>query len=317
MCAWLARRGGEVRGRVAAIVDEHHLRRHRDGVGFFGFFEVLDDPEVARELLGAARGWLRGKGMKRMRGPASPSLNYECGLLVDAFDSPPVILMPYNPPAYADYFERSGLAKARDLYAYRLDLEAPLPDVVGRAAERARRSGLRIRPAERARLREELARCREVFEGAWQDNWGFVPLTEEEWGYLGEEFGTLLYPELMLFAEHDGRTVGLAVALPDVNPVLRGLRTWHWPLSYLRLGLGLWKAELARLTLLGVVPGHQSVGVGAALYQELHRGARSVGYRAAEISWVLEDNVRANRSAEALGARRYKTYRMYETSIPS
>ncbi len=311
MSRWLARRGSEVRGRIAAIIDENHLRYHRDKVGFFGFFEALDE-EAARGLLAAARSWLRGQGMKRMRGPASPSLNYECGLLVDGFGSPPAILMAYNPPAYAAYFQRFGLAKARDLYAYRLDLAKPLPDVVGRAAERARRSGVQVRPLERRRLRQEVRRIQAVFEGAWRNNWGFVPPTDEEWAYLAEEFGPLLYPDLVLFAEAGGETAGLALALPDVNPVLQGLKTWRWPLAYLRLGLGMWKAEVARVALLGVVPGHQSVGVGAALYEELHRRARSGGYRAAEISWVLEDNHLANRSAEAVGARREKTYRLYE-----
>jgi len=315
MACWLARRGREVCGRIAAIIDDNHNHFHQEQAGAFGFFEVAQDYEAAAGLLGAAREWVAHQGMKVLRGPMSPSTNFECGLLVEGFGSSPLVMMSYNPPYYADYCERFGLVKARNLYAYWLDLTSPLPELARRAATRAVRAGVRFRCLDLRREKEEIARLRAVYDQAWERNWGFVPLTDAEWAYLAEELRPLLRPELVVFAEAADRVVGMVLAVPNVNPVLQGLRSWRWPWTYLRLGLGLWKTPVLRLLLVGVVPEYHNLGVGPALYEELYQQARRLGYDAVEISWVLEENTMANRSCQAVGGRRYKTYRIYEMPV--
>jgi GNAT superfamily N-acetyltransferase len=318
MACWTARRGRETCGRIAAIIDRNYNQFQQEQVGFFGFFEFPDDLEVAGGLFQTAQEWLGKQGMKCVRGPVSPSTNYECGLLVQGFETAPVILMAYNRPYYPAIYERLGLARARDLLAYWFDLTAELPAKAHKAAERARRwPGLRVRGLDPRRLNEEIARAQVVYNRAWEPNWGFVPMTDAEWQFLAREFRPLLQPELALFAEVDGDPIGFLLALPDVNPVLQGLRRWWWPWTYLRLGLGSWKVPAARLILMGMVPDFQNLGVAAILYEELYQRSMKRGYRGVEFSWVLEDNTLANRSAVAMGARLYKTYRLYEKAVPA
>ena len=318
LACWLARRDGMAYGRIAAILDDNHNRFHQEAVGFFGFFEVENDPEAAAGLLGAARDWLAQQGMKVFRGPVSPSMNYECGLLVDGFDRPPVVMTCYNPRYYVAFYERFGLAKARDLYSYVLDVRNPSPESYRRVqalVARLARSGLSFCCLDPRRQQQEVARIRSIYHQAWERNWGFVPLTDTEWDHVARKFRPLLDPQLILFAHKGDQLVGLLLALPDVNEVLLGLRTWHWPLTYLRLGLRLWKTRAARVVLVGVLPEYIHLGVGAVLYWQLYHQLQKRGYETLEISWVLEDNALAIRSCEAVGARRYKTHRIYEMPI--
>jgi hypothetical protein len=215
--------------------------------------------------------------MRVLRGPFSPSINHECGLLIDGFGASPCVLMSYNPPYYPEFYDRLGLVKARDLYAYWFDRSQELPAKATRAAEWVRRqTGLTVRPLNLARLGEEIARARAVFDRA--GTWSFVPMTDEEWAFLAREFRPLLVPDLVLIAEAHGEPIGLLLALPDVNPLLLGLRKWWWPLVYLRLALGLWRPTVMRMALLGLVPDHQQVGPAAALYLRLHENGRRLGY---------------------------------------
>lgn len=313
---WLARRGSEVVGRIAAILDHTHNQVHGESTAFFGFFEFLPDLDAAATLFNAARGWAIERGCRVLRGPFNPSINHECGLLVDGFGASPCILMSYNPQYYPEFYDRLGLSKARDLYAYWFSEDAVLPEKTARAAEWVRRqAGLTVRPLDLRRLDAEIARARAVFDRAWRNNWGFVPMTDEEWSFLAREFRPLLVPELVLIAEAQGEPVGLLLALPDVNPLLLGLRKWWWPLVYIRLALGAWRPAVMRMALLGLVPECQNLGVAAVLYQELYRNGKRLGYQGAEFSWVLEDNHLANRAAVAMGAKRYRTYRLYETAL--
>jgi GNAT superfamily N-acetyltransferase len=316
MTAWVVRRGREVVGRVAGVVDQNHNRHHNERTGFFGFFEALDG-DAAAALLTTVRDWVAGRGLDTMRGPLSPSINHECGLLVDGFGSSPRIMMTYNPPAYAEYLEKFGLTKARDLHAYWFEVTpAGLPEKAHRVAERARQTpGLRVRGLDLRRIKEEVARARQVFDRAWADNWGFVPLTDDEWDFLATEFRPLLHPDLVLLAEVEGKPVGFLLALPDIYPVLKGLRRWWWPWVYARLGLGWWRVPAVRITLLGLAPDYQNLGLAAILYQEFFRRATALGYTGAEFSWILEDNHMANRACAAMGGRRYKTYRIYEMPV--
>lgn len=312
MASWIVRRDREVVGRIAAIVDDNHNQAHNEQTGFFGFFEVVDDYEAAALLLSTARDWLAREKMTIIRGPVSPSLNYESGFLIEGFGLSPYVLTAYNPRYYPEFCARFGFAKAKDLHAYFLDITHPMPEVVHRVGERARRNGLVVRSLDFKRLDEEIRQCRAVFDNAWRDNWGFVPMTDQEWTMLAQEFKPVLEPRLILIAEMNGKPAGMALVIPDINPVLRGLRKWHWPLTYVRLGLGWYKTNAMRVALLGVVPGRQSLGVGAALYDELYVRCRPLGFDSVEISWVLEDNEIANSSSQTVGGKRYKTYRIFE-----
>jgi GNAT superfamily N-acetyltransferase len=315
LTAWLVRRNGTAVGRIAGVVDQIHNRIHNEEAGFFGFFEAADG-DAAECLLGTVRDWARQRGLTVLRGPFNPSINHECGLLVDGFDASPRIMMTYNPPSYAEYLEHFGLRKARDLYAYWFDVAAGLPEKAHRVAERARQTpGLTVRGLDLRRLKEEVGRARQVFDQAWAKNWGFVPLTDEEWDFMATEFRPLLHPDLVLLAEIENKPVGFLLALPDIYPVLQGLKRWWWPWVYLQLGLGWWRVPTLRIALLGLTPDHQSLGLAAVLYEEIFRRGTALGYRGGEFSWILEDNQMANRACVAMGGRRYKTYRIYEMSV--
>jgi GNAT superfamily N-acetyltransferase len=313
---WIVRDERGVQGRIAAIVDDNHNQAHGEQVGFFGFFDVHDNFDAASLLLSTARDWVANQRMTKFRGPASPSLNYECGTLIDGFAEPPFVLMAHNHPYYPAFLERFGLSKVKDLYAYLLDITKELPPVIRRASERIRKSGLVLRSVDFSRIHEEIDRCRAVFDHAWKNNWGFVPMTDLEWRSLAQEFRPVLLNDLVMLAELNGQPAGMALCLPDINPILRDLRRWYWPLAYARLGLRWYVPRRVRAALIGVLPG-QPLGIGAALYDELIARGRRLGVESVEISWILEDNDVAWGSAATLGGKRYKTYRMYEMPIAS
>lgn len=318
---FLARRGAQVVGRVAAIVNEEHDRAHGERAGFFGFFETVDDEEVSAALLGAAARWLDERGARVLRGPASFSSNEEWGLLVEGFDGPPVIMMAYNPPYYARLLERCGLAKAMDLIAYwahrtvgtgeRLER---LAAIGGRARQRL---GLSIRPAQLRHFDAELDVLRELYNRAWQLNWGFVPLTEAEIEHTARELRPIVVPELALFAFAGGRPVGAIVGVPDLNVALRHIDGRLFPFGLPRL---LWETKVRgikrlRLMLLGVVPELRRSGVVAALVEEFARNALRLGYEEAEFGWVLETNALLHDMVVSFGLRPYRRYRVYEASL--
>lgn len=315
---FLAERGGTVVGRIAAIVNHNHNRRHGDRVGFFGFFECIDDQAVAAALFGAAREHLRARGMDAMRGPANPSVNDEYGLLVEGFDLPPVVLMPYNPPYYAALIEGCGLRKARDLYAYLLTTPETLGNAKLKRAHEVfqKRSGLTYRSLDMKQFPAEIERIKKVYNRAWQGNWGEVPMTDEEFDALARDLKPVVVPELVLFAETAaGETAGFALNLPDINIVLKdnrngGLLRGLWLLLTRRS-----RIDSCRVLVLGVLPEHRRSGAAGVLFYEYALRAARLGYRGGEASWILEDNLMMNRAAEMMGGRRYKTYRVYEQGI--
>jgi GNAT superfamily N-acetyltransferase len=312
---WLARRHGQVVGRIAAIDDRLHNETHGERVTWFGFFEVADE-ETAHALLAVVEAHAVARGSTAVRGPASPSLNDSVGLLVDAFDHDPYILMPYNPPAYVRYVETAGYAKAKDLLAWRIDLTAPPPDRITRLADRvASQNGITVRPLELGSFERDLAIMQGIYRAAWQDNWGFVPPTDAEIRQLAMELRPILDPEIVLFSERAGRPVGCAVAIPDVNQVLKRMGGRLLPFGVLHFLRRRAIIDQARVLLLGVVPDMRRRGLYPLLIAELHRRGRARGYRRAELSWTLEDNDAVNAGIEAVGGRRHKTYRLYEKPL--
>jgi GNAT superfamily N-acetyltransferase len=313
----LAWRGGAVVGRIAAIDDALHRRAHDDNVAMFGFFEAADQP-AADALLAAAEAWARQRGRAYLRGPINPSLNESAGLLVDGFDSDPMLLMPHNPPEYAAYIEASGYRKIKDLFAWLYQLTPAVEPVIAKLATRVRdKHGIRVRPLHLAEFQREVAWLRDVYCGAWQHNWGFVPPTQEEFKRLAKELKPIFDERCAVCAEVDGRPIACALALPDINQALKGTDGRLFPLGLLRLLARSRIIDQARLLLLGVLPEARSLGLYPLLLSELHRQMAGTRYRRVEFSWVLEDNRDINQPAEMAGAVRYKTYRLYQKSLAS
>jgi GNAT superfamily N-acetyltransferase len=312
---FLARQDGRVVGRVAAIVDRNHNRVHNENAGFFGFFECVDDAAVAEALLTRARQWVFDRGAQFIRGPVNPSTNYECGMLIEGFDSDPMVMMTYNPRYYPPLMDRVGLRKAKDLLAYISSSDKVQLEKIERAARRAvAKTGVRVRPINMKDYQGEVARVWEVYCAAWSHNWGFVPMTREEFFLMGKEMKQILKPELVLIGEVGDRIVGFALALPDINQALKPARGKLIPTGLLKILYYQRLVKSVRVLALGVVEEHRSSGLAAGFYATLVHNARKLGYGPCEMSWILEDNILMNRSLEVMGAKRYKSYRIYEWS---
>jgi len=313
MARFLAVRARRTVGRIAAILDHRYIRYQQEPAGWFGFLEMENDPEIAEALLAAAADWLGRRGIRWMRGPMNPSANYECALLVEGFDTPACIMMPYNPPYYGPLLEAAGLRKAKDLYAYYTTHTEISVAKAQRVAERATAANqVRVRPVRLEDFQAELDRFFQVYNAAWSRNWGFVPMSRAELQFLARELKPLVDPKLALLGEVGGELAGCALALPDINQALRAARGRLFPLGLLKILYHKRAIKRMRVLILGVLEQYRTSGLAAALYAALFRNGRQAGYEEGEFSWVLEDNVMMNRSLEALGARRYKTYRIYE-----
>jgi GNAT superfamily N-acetyltransferase len=313
MQCFLALRDGRPVGRIAAIRDRNYIEFHAEQAGFFGFFECVNEPPVAAGLLGAARAWLVERGAQVIRGPVNPSTNYECGLLVDGFDSCPMVMMPYNPPYYDALIQGAGLRKAKDLYAYYSPTDSPTLSRIERIAARsAEANGIRIRPIRMKAFAEDVESVWNVYNAAWSRNWGFVPVSRDEFIFMAHDMKAILEPELVLLGEVRGKVVGFALGLPDINQALKHTNGRLLPLGLLKILYYKRSIQSVRVLVLGVIEEYRTAGVAAGFYAELFRQAIRLGYRGGEMSWILEDNMMMTRSAEALGGKRYKTYRIYE-----
>lgn len=312
---FLAWRSGQVCGRIAAIVNHEHNRVFAERRGFFGFFESVNDPAVGTALFDAARRWLAERGIEAIRGPANPSMNYECGLLVDGFDSPPTFMMTYNPPYYPDLVESYGFRKTHDLLAY-IGYRDQLPQVereLGHLAEQAQeRSNAIIRPLDSAHFMADVELFVELYNRSLVAMWGFVPLPKDEMQKLAASLRYLLIPELTLIAEVDGKGVGAVVGLPDYNPRIREIDGRLFPFGFLRLLRNRQQMKRIRVLSINVVPEYQRWGLGLVLMRSLVPKALEIGVQEAEFSWVSEANDLARLGLEKAGAKRYKTYRMYD-----
>lgn len=310
---FLAFRNGTAVGRIAAILDRAHNRFHEENTGFFGFFECADDPVAAEALLSRARVWLKERGAEAIRGPVNPSTNYECGVLVEGFASSPMVMMPYNPPYYGSLLEKAGLRKAKDLYAYYALCASVGDDKIDRIARGLKGSDkIRVRPINVKDFDADVERCWQVYNAAWERNWGFVPASWQEFKAMGKEMKQILKPELVLIGEVGDRPVGFALGLPDVNQALKPAGGRLFPTGLLKILYHQRLIRSVRILTLGVVEEYRTTGLAAMLYATLFRNGRRLGFYDCEMSWILEDNVLMNRSLLRMGAKRYKTYRIYE-----
>jgi hypothetical protein len=319
---WIAYRDARPVGRISAQVNRRHLERHRDATGQFGFLDAVDDPEVFALLLRNAEDWLRARGMRRVSGPFSLSINDECGLLVEGFDRPPSVMMGHARPYFRARVEEQGYVKAKDLIAYDFDVAAPWPPAAQRMLDRLRRMpGVRIRPLDMRRYREEIDTVCRIFNDAWAGNWGFIPFGEDEARYLASTLRPLINPGSFAIGEVEGEPVAFTATLPNLNEAIRGLDGRLLPLGWARL---LWRLKVAglktgRMPLMGIARRVQGTAKGAALALGVIDAVKNYharhGYRSAELSWVLEDNKSVQDVIRAVGAVPYKRYRIYEKPL--
>jgi ribosomal protein S18 acetylase RimI-like enzyme len=318
---FLARRGGQVVGRISVSDDPNYNAEHSSNVGCFGMFETIGDASVARSLLDAAARWLRGRGRTSIMGPIDYSTNYPSGLLIEGFDTPQRVMMNHNPAYYSALLEGWGLEKAKDMYAWWFDANNPsLDEWTCRAARIANRGGITIRHMRFNDFEAEIERCLSVYNQAWEKEWGFVQMTHDEFRHMAYQLKQMAVPELLLVAEVGDQPVGFCVTLPDLNEALRPLNgrlTWcGLPTGLFRLLRGLKQIRTARMAVLGVLPRFRRRGIAELMIlQAFQHGKHKLGYTGAELSWTLEDNDLINRTIESVGAQRYKRFRIYQRPI--
>ncbi len=327
---FLARRGDQVVGTIAAFLNHRHNEFHNEQAGFFGLFELVDDVEVARALLGTAAEAVQARGATVLRGPASFSTNEECGVLVEGFDGPPVILYPYNPPYYARLVEQAGLRPVMELYGYHLTLagmeEGGTAERMLRVIEKNNvRRGITVRTPDTTRLAAEFATLKAIYNDAWEKNWGFVPMTDQELDELVENLGMFFDPELTIFAEVEGQPVGFLLGLPDLNQAIqrayprpgkpdllsKAQIVWHWKVRS--------KITRIRVPLMGVRQGYRGIGVEAAMFGKIYENASRLapkrGWQFADGGWVLETNEPMQRLCERFNGYVYRRFRLYERAL--
>jgi GNAT superfamily N-acetyltransferase len=316
---FLARRNGEIVGRIIASDDPRYNSLHRTNVGCFGLFESIDDVDVAIALFRAAEEWLLAKGRNEIMGPIDYSTNYVCGLLIDGFQRPPTVLTAHNPPYYARLIEACGFEKSKDWYAWWFDPDnAPVSRLRRLVDARARKTSVKIRPIDLRRVADESQRLAAVFNEAWKNNWGFVPFTDAEAKHMATEMRPIIDPRMTLIAEIDNAPVAFVICVPDINVALQHLNgrltRFGLPIGLIRLLYYRRKILKARFVALGVLEKYRRAGIAEMLVLQVMEEGASRGFKG-ELSMTLEDNVMINRFIEAVGATKYKTYRIYSKSL--
>jgi hypothetical protein len=319
---FVARRGGTDVGRIAAILDREHNEFHGEKTAFFGFFESENDKVTASLLLDAAALWGRERNMQVLRGPANPSLNDEAGLLVDGFGSPPVFMMTYNPPYYVQLLEGAGFRKAKDLLAYWFDVGPKPFERLTRLVDRVRRRepDIVVRSITKKSLATDLPAVREVYNAAWEKNWGFVPMTGEEMDFMAGRLKPLLDEKFVFLGERrreDGslEPIAFLMAMPDYNVSVAATRGRLLPFGWLKFLLAQKKIKTLRVLTLGIKREYRMRGINAVMFEWGLRAALERGLTGVEVSWLLEDNDVIINTVKMWGGRLYKTYRMYDRPI--
>jgi hypothetical protein len=313
---WLALSDKKVIGRVAGIINDNHNSFHNEKVVFFGLYESLKDPETARALLDTVAAWGKARGMDTLRGPMNLSMNDECAFLLEGFDSPPVVMMPYNPPYYLDLMERCGLVKAKDLYAfYGPKDHQPVPKVQEIVDKLRRETRITVRPLTRRTLREDTEKIMHIYNNAWEKNWGFVPWTQAEITHMVAKLKQVADLRIIFLAEDEGRPVGFAFALPNLNEVIKKMNGRLTPLGIVKFLYYRKKIKGVRALVFGILKEYRHTGISYLLYSEFEKSVFGSGYEWGETSWQLEDNDLVNRFCLSVGTRLYKKYRIYGKTI--
>lgn len=320
----LATKDGKVVGRAVGVIDDSHNKYHGEQTAFFGFYETIDDQAVTDALLDEVAKWAKGRGMNTVRGPMSPSTNYECGLLVQGYQDSPNVMMTYNPSYYEKHLENWGLKKAKDLWAYDIDSKkVKFSDKLLAQAEKLKQGGhVTFRTVRMNEFEKEVDRILEIYNDAWEKNWGFVPMSPEEFRHMAKDMKAIVDPNLLLIAEVRGQPAAFALALPDVNQAFKKIPDGKlFPFGLLKL---LWNAKgpgrrktikRCRVLTLGVKKAYREVGVGPLLYAEYLQRGPAAGYPVGEASWILEDNVPMNRALQHMCGEKTKVYRIYDKTL--
>jgi GNAT superfamily N-acetyltransferase len=316
--AW---KDGKLAGRISAQVDREHQKRWNDGVGFFGFFDTIDDPEVGKALLAAAEKWVRERGMTKLRGPMSLSINEEVGVLVEGFDTPPMVMMSHHKPHQGGIAEACGLEKVKDLYCWRYDVEELPPRALKAHQEILALPEVKLRTIDTKNLEPELQLVLDIQDDAWRENWGHVSLTPTEAKKAVEALKLVIQPELGILAEIDGKPAAMCIALPNLNEAARDLGGKLFPLGWAKLlyRLKVQTPKTARLCLLGIKKEYRNVrrygALSLAMVAEIQTRGRKLGVEWGELSWTLEDNAPVNLLIRSMRGKLYKKYRVYEKAI--
>ena len=313
---YLAKKDNQVVGRVAGIVNHLHIQTHNEKVAFFGLFECINDYKVAKALLDTAKDWLKSKGMEKLRGPADFSSNEQWGFLLEGFDLPPVFMMPYNPKYYLEFMERYGLKKAKDLYAYRMDIDKRPPERIYKVAERVKKKeNLVVRKVNLDDFENEVKKIKEIYNQAWSKNWGAIPMTDEEFAHMAKGMKKIADKDLLFIVEVDGKPAGFSLSFPNLNEALIKLNGRLFPFGLFKLLYYIKRIKSVRLITMGVSQKYQKIGIDTIFYTETFDNGVKKGYNGGELSWVLEDNVLMNKAIQLMNAKVYKKYRIYEGEV--
>lgn len=316
--AFLAYENNEVVGRICAIENHQYNSFHNSKLGFFGFFECIENYDVAEALLKTVEDYHRQKGYETLHGPVNPSTNYESGLLIDGFEDHPKIMMVYNPPYYQEYFERFGIELAMRMFAYKFqEADVLKNEKFLRVKDIAlTRSKCTLRLIDKSNIKKEIENVKKIYNKAWENNWGFVPMTDPELELMGSELKLILDPELAPMIENEkGEVIAFALALPDINQITKDFNGNLFPFNFLKLIFQKKKITWVRVLLLGILPEYRGKGLDAVLYYEMIKNGLKKGIVNAEASWILESNDAMNRGVQTVNGVQYKTYAIFEKSL--
>jgi len=304
-------------GRIAAIIDHRYNKFHNTKTGFFGFFECIDQQSTADLLFKVAEDWLREKGMNTIMGPSNPGMMDELGILVEGFDKYPTILMPYHKDYYDKIIQKAGYKKEMDLLAYLVTQDSVDHERANRAMEivKKRLPGISIRKINLRKIKDEVKIIREIFNSAWSKNWGFIPLSKEEFDNLASDLKSIVDNDFAHIAEIDGEPIAFSIALPDYNQIFRNMNGRLFPTGLFKILWNRKKINKVRTALMGVIPEYQGRGIDALLHREAINSGLKNGIFSSEVGWILENNVQMVRVAEKLGGTIDKRYRIYSKSL--
>ena len=316
---YLAYHGTKIVGRIAAIRNNEYNRFANANVGFFGLFDVIEDYEVAKMLFDTASDWVKKENLDAILGPTNFSTNDTAGVLVEGFDRPPVIMLTYNKPYYITFLERYGFEKQMDMLAYHVTEETVnkksvrIANMIG---ERLKKRGVEVRPVNMKKFKQEVNAIREIYKGAWDKNWGFVPPTEAEFNHIAEGLKMVIDPDFGLIAEHEGKAVGFALAIPDMNIIIRTIKKGRLlPTGIFKLLFQKKKIKRLRIILLGVLEDYRKMGIEGIFYAKIISRGIEKGYNEAEASWILDNNEMMKKGVEGVNMKAYKRYRIYEKKL--
>lgn len=316
---YLAYKNGKVVGRISAIRNNNYNKYHNSNVGFWGFYDVIDDYEVSKALFDTVSEWNKQHKFDSVIGPTNFSTNDTAGLLVDGFDRPPIVEMTYNKSYYQTHIEKYGFTKDMDLFAYMIytkdvsDRSVKLANLIG---QRLEKKGITIRTVNMKDFKNEVNKIKEVYNKAWENNWGFIPATDKEFDFLAEGLKMIVIPEYVLVAEYEGKFIGFALTIPDINEITRTFKKGKlFPFNIVKLLMNKKKTKYVRIITLGVVEGFRKLGIEAVFYAKIIESARKNKILGGEASWILENNEMMNTAAEKLNGVKYKTYRIYTKDI--